>query len=184
MTSAPVPSWSGYALRLSGTNAALAAFPASTASGQTNLLATSSVRFWFAPDWSSSAAGGDGPGTDVVLFETGAWAENSSYVRCSLKIDPDGDAIRLVLHGESGPQTVLSATIQWAATGWHQVTLVSSANGTVLLLDGSAVASGDAMAWLPAPVTGREMDFAWAAMWQESSSRKGTSMSYTRLAGR
>ncbi len=155
-----VPSWSGYALRLSGSDPALAAFPASTASGQTNLLSTGSVRFWFAPDWSSSAAGGDGPGLDAVLFETGAWSENSSYVRCSLQIDSDGDAIRFVLHGASGPETILSASVQWMASEWHQAALVSSATGTVLFLDGAAVASGDAVAWLPMPITGHVNGFS------------------------
>jgi hypothetical protein len=87
------PSWSGYALRMAGTNSAIAAFSHTNFANGTNLMSIGSVRFWFAGDWSSASAAGTGPGADAVLFETGAWASEDSYVRCSLQIDADGDAI-------------------------------------------------------------------------------------------
>jgi hypothetical protein len=153
------PSWSGYALRMSGTNSAIAAFAHTNFVNGPNLTSSGSVRFWLAPDWSSASAAGTGPGKDAVLFETGAWAVESSYVRCSLQVDADGDTIRFVLHGTGGPETILSAALSWNWNEYHQVALVSTATNTLLYLDGSAVASGGAVAWLPSPVSGRVHGF-------------------------
>lgn len=153
------PSWSGYALRMSGTNPAIAAFAYTNLANGANLLSSGSVRLWFAPDWSSAIAAGAGPGADAVLFETGAWASESSYVRCTLQVDADGDAIRFVLHGTGGPETIFSASLVWNWNEWHQLALVGTATNTLLYLDGSAAASGSAVAWLPSPVSGRVHGF-------------------------
>ncbi|HEY0550327.1 MAG TPA: LamG-like jellyroll fold domain-containing protein [Verrucomicrobiae bacterium] len=154
-----VPSRSGQALRMRGAKRALAAFAATNKAGSANLLNKGSVRFWFAPDWSSSSSGGTGPRQPAVLFETGAWASDNGFVHCSLQMDADGNSIRFVLDRPGGLETILTAPIAWMRNEWHQLALVSTATSTVLYLDGKAVANGNAMTLLPAPLKGRVNGF-------------------------
>jgi hypothetical protein len=156
-----VPGWSGHALRMAGENPALLALRDVANNGTTNLLAgAGTIRFWFAPSWTSASAQGSGPGIEVRLLETGAWSAQAANSWCSLVIDADGDSIRLEVQGASGTETVLSAEIGWCAGEWHQVALATSAEtGTVLFIDGQAVASGDAVDLLPANVSGAVRGF-------------------------
>src|SRR5687767_9519404 len=81
-----VPGWSGYALRMAGSGPSLLALPEMSADGKTNLLANgpTTLRFWFAPDWASTSAGGGGLGAEVRLLETGAWSSQNSATRYAL----------------------------------------------------------------------------------------------------
>ena len=56
-----VESWSGYALRVAGRENSLFALPEQSPDGQVNLptAGPGTVRFYFAPDWSSAP---EGPG--------------------------------------------------------------------------------------------------------------------------
>ena len=154
-----VPSYSGFALRMSGSRRALVSFAATNKAGTPNLLDSGTVRFWFSPNWSSSSLGGTGPGQRAVLFETGAWESDSSVVHCSLQIDADGNTIRFMVQGPGGLETILSWPVTWNQNTWHQVALVRTATGTVLYLDGSPVTNGRGGPWLPAPVGRRVNGF-------------------------
>ncbi len=154
-----VPSYSGSALRMRGTRRALVSFAATNLAGSANLLSNGTVRFWFAPDWSSSSSGGNGPRRPAVLFESGAWASDSGFVHCSLQMDADGNSIRFVLYRPGGLESILTAPIAWTRHERHQLALVSTATSTVLYLDGKAVANGNAVALLPVPMGGRVNGF-------------------------
>ena len=108
-------SWSGYALDMSGPGPALLALAAKGADGQPNLpLETGTLRFYFAPDWSSAGLGG-GPGGEARLLELGAWSAQGQETFCWLGVDSVGSTIRLVVNGAGGPVEILRAPIQWAA---------------------------------------------------------------------
>jgi hypothetical protein len=136
-------SWSGYALDLSRPGPALFALPAKALDGQPNLtLESGTVRFYFAPDWSSAGLGG-GPGGETRLLEFGAWSEGGQQSLAWLAVDGMGTMMRLAVQGAGEPVEILRAPVQWAAGQWHQVALVWSGKETVVLyLDGQAVAVG------------------------------------------
>ncbi len=142
---------------MAGSGPSLLALPEMSADGKTNLLASgpATLRFWFAPDWASKSAGGNGPGAEVRLLETGAWSSHDAVTRCSLIVEADGNALRLDLAGSLGAQTIARGSIQWNAGEWHQVAIVSSAaGGTYLYVDGQSVASGTGLALAPTASTG------------------------------
>jgi hypothetical protein len=155
-----VAGWSGSALRMAGTGASLLAVPEVAMNGKTNLPATATIRFWFAPDWTSAGAGGSGPGAEVRLLETGAWSAQEATARCALIVDADGDTLRLEAPGGGGVPTVLSAGLEWLAGEWHQIALAVSAQGTILFLDGLPAATGNSVTLLPSPATGSTNGFA------------------------
>jgi hypothetical protein len=136
-------SWSGYALDLSGPGPALFVLPAKAPDGQPNLtLDSSTVRFYFAPDWSSAALGG-GPGGEARLLEFGAWSDQGQQSLAWLGVDGMGTTMRLMVQGAVEPVEILRAPLQWAAGEWHQVALVwSGKESIVLYLDGQVVAVG------------------------------------------
>jgi hypothetical protein len=107
-----VESWSGYALRMAGTEHRLLVFPESTASGKKTLnRSAATLRFWFSPGWSSGEAGG----AERTLLEFGDWTLTDAQPKWSLRINAQGTAIRLL--ALNGPQSVelLVAPITWRA---------------------------------------------------------------------
>ena len=143
-------SWSWHALHMSGKGPSLLAIPQIAPAGRTNFpSATGTVRFWFAPDWNSVNAGGNGPGDAARLLEYGAWSEQTAETWLALGVNDTGT--RLSLHARSGTESleILAAPIDWCAGEWHQVTLLWSPEGTALYLDGRKAAAGQAIALVP-----------------------------------
>ena len=71
---------SGYALRVGAAQSlVLNCFPLFQADCRPNLtLHAGTVRLWFAPEWTSAAAGGKGPGSFARLIEVGAPSEKAA----------------------------------------------------------------------------------------------------------
>ncbi len=122
-----VSGWSGYALRMAGDGPAFLAIPEVSLSGKNNLAPNgpATIRFWFAPDWASARAGGNGPGEEVRLLETGAWSSKDAWAHGALTVEEDGGALRL----DVGGQTICRAAIQWSTGEWHQLALAVSGAG-------------------------------------------------------
>ena len=144
-----VDSWSGSAARLSPKGGVLR-FPAVNSAGKINLaLEEGSVRFWFAPDWSSASRGGTGPGSWARLLDVGAWAADAGHGWWSLYFDPSGSNLLFSVQADGVGEDYLAAPIAWRSNEWHQITLTYGPKFTALYLDGELAAAGPAIGLLP-----------------------------------
>jgi hypothetical protein len=85
------PLGNGMALVVDHTNAAWLQYQVAEDDGTNHLkLERGSVMLWFAPAWSGTNAGGNGPGQWGRLVEVGSYTTNASYGWWSLYTDPAG----------------------------------------------------------------------------------------------
>jgi hypothetical protein len=124
--------------------------------GTTNLTVDSgSVTFWYAPgDWSSTNAGGTGPGEWGRLFEVGAYTPDSSYGLWSIYVDDVGQNIYFSAQTNdlsSTLTTYLSFPISWTTNYFHFVALTYSPTNTALYLDGVLATNGPGVTIYPGP---------------------------------
>lgn len=127
-------------------------YTAYSTNGYTNLTVdTGSVAMWFAPNWTSTNAGGTGPGQWGRLLEVGAYTTNASYGWWSLYIDPDGANIYFGAQTNDGSGiSYLSAPIDWDITNrWHYIVLTYCSTNTSLYLDGQLATTGSGMSIWP-----------------------------------
>ena len=138
-----VPAWLQYKVYESG--------------GATNLVVDGegSVTFWFAPgSWSSTNAGGTGPGEYGRLLEVGAYTPDSSYGLWSIYVDDAGANIYFSAQTNdlsSSLTTYLSAPISWTTNFFHFIALTCSATNTALYLDGVLATNGPPVTVYPGP---------------------------------
>ena len=105
--------------------------------GTTNLTVNSgSVTFWFAAAWSSTNAGGTGPGEWAQLFDVGEWTTNSSYGYWGLSLDPAGQNLWFVSRDGAGNTYTLSAPSSWTTNYFHFVALTYCRTNVAIYLDG------------------------------------------------
>ena len=123
--------------------------------GTTNLTVDSgSLLFWFAPSWSGTNQGGNGPGQWGRLFEVGSYTPDSSCGWWSLYVDPEGNNIYFSTQTNdlsSNLCTYLSAPIAWTTNYFHFVALTYSATNTALYLDGVLATNGPPLTNYPGP---------------------------------
>ena len=124
--------------------------------GTTNLTVNSgTITFWFAPSsWSSTNAGGTGPGEYGRLFEVGAYTPDSSYGLWSIYVDDVGQNIYFSAQTNdlsSSLTTYLSAPISWTTNYFHFVALTYSPTNTALYLDGVLATNGPGVTIYPGP---------------------------------
>jgi hypothetical protein len=124
--------------------------------GATNLtVAAGTVMFWFAPSsWSSTSAGGTGPGEYGRLLEAGGYTPDSSYGLWSIYVDDAGANLYFSTQTNdlsSNVWTYLSAPIAWTTNYFHQVALTYCATNTALYLDGGLVTNGPPLTIYPGP---------------------------------
>jgi hypothetical protein len=122
--------------------------------GTTNLtLDSGSVTFWYAPgDWSSTNAGGTGPGEWGRLFEVGTYTPDSSYGLWSIYVDDGGNNIYFSAQTNdlsSSLTTYFSAPISWTTNYFHFVAVTYSATNTALYLDGVLITNGPGVTVYP-----------------------------------
>jgi len=122
--------------------------------GTTNLTVDSgTVTFWFAPgNWSSTNAGGTGPGEFGRLLEVGSYTPDSSYGLWSIYVDDVGQNLYFSAQTNdlsSNLTTYVSAPISWTTNYFHFVALTYSATNTALYLDGVLAASGSGVTIFP-----------------------------------
>jgi hypothetical protein len=137
----------GASLVVNSTNPAWLNFKVGETNGATNLTVnTGTVMFWFAPgSWSSTNAGGTGPGDFARLFEVGNYTPDSSYGWWSLYVDDVGENIYFSAQTNdlsSNIVTYVSAPISWTTNYFHHVALTYSATNTALYLDGGLATNG------------------------------------------
>ena len=124
--------------------------------GTTNLTVDSgTVTFWFAPSsWSSTNAGGTGPGEYGRLFEVGSYTPDSSYGLWSIYVDDVGQNIYFSAQTNdlsSSLTTYLSAPISWTTNYFHFIALTYSPTNTALYLDGVLATNGPGVTVYPGP---------------------------------
>ena len=122
--------------------------------GTTNLTVDSgSVTFWFASSsWSSTNAGGTGPGEYGRLFEVGSYTPDSSYGLWSIYVDDGGNNIYFSAQTNdlsSSLTTYLSAPISWTTNYFHFIALTYSPTNTALYLDGVLATNGPGVTVYP-----------------------------------
>ncbi len=124
--------------------------------GTTNLTVDSgTVTFWFAPSsWSSTNAGGTGPGEYGRLLEVGSYTDDNSYGWWSIFVDEGGNNIYFAAQTNDLSDTIttyLSAPISWTTNYFHFVALTYSPTNTALYLDGVLATNGPGVTVYPGP---------------------------------
>lgn len=147
-------SWLGNwtALRLDQTNAAWLRYQVVEADGTNHLkLDRGCVLFWFAPGWSGTNVGGNGPGHWGRLLEVGSYTTNASYGWWSILVDPAGANVYFCAQTNGAETTYLAAPIEWTTNYWHQLALNYSATNTALYVDGVLATNGPGVTLWPGP---------------------------------
>jgi hypothetical protein len=135
---------------IDSTNAAWLQYNTVENDGYTNLTVDrGTILFWFAPLWSSTNAGGTGPGEWSRLIEVGSYTTNASYGWWSLYTDPAGANIYFSAQTNGTTVDYLSAPIAWTNSTWHHVALAYSATNTTLYLDGNLATNGAGLTCYP-----------------------------------
>jgi hypothetical protein len=127
--------------------------------GATNFSpSVGSISLWFASgSWSSTSAGGSGPGEYARLFEVGAYTPSSSYGWFSLYVDPAGDNLYFSTQTNdlsSTETTYLSVPISWTTNYFHNVVLTYSSTNTLMYVDGALITNGLGLTVYPGPNVG------------------------------
>jgi len=106
--------------------------------GTTNLTVDSgTVTFWFASSsWSSTNAGGTGPGEWTQLVDVGEWTTNAAYGYWGLSIDPAGQNLWFVSQDGEGNTYTLSTPASWTTNYFHYVALTYCSTNVSIYLDG------------------------------------------------
>ncbi|MGN6553765.1 MAG: LamG-like jellyroll fold domain-containing protein [Verrucomicrobiota bacterium] len=142
----------GNSLLIDSTNAAWLRYNTVEEDGYTNLTVDrGTILFWFAPLWSSTNAGGSGPGEWSRLIEVGSYTTNASYGWWSLYTDPAGANIYFSAQTNGAAVDYLSAPITWTNNTWHHIGLTYSETNTTLYLDGNPATNGAALTVYPGP---------------------------------
>ena len=150
LSASPLGNWT--ALVLDSTNTAWLQYKVVEADGTNNLmLDRGSVMLWFAPAWSSTNAGGSGPGQWGRLLEAGTYTTNASIGWWSLYVDPAGVNLYFAAQTNGSEAMYLSAPIAWTTNLWHLITLTYSATNSTLYLDGELATNGPGVTIWPGP---------------------------------
>jgi len=106
--------------------------------GTTNLTVNSgTVTFWFASSsWSSTNAGGTGPGEWSQLLSVGEWSTNASYGYWGLSIDPAGTNLLFLAQDDAGDTYSLSTPVSWTTNYFHFVALTYCSTNVSIYIDG------------------------------------------------
>ena len=95
-----------------------------------------SLSFWYQPNYTSVADGGDGPGDWASLINIGAYTTNASVGDWLLAIDPPGSNILFLTASNGSRQLVFKFPIVMDAGDWWNIDLTWSATNTCLYLNG------------------------------------------------
>ena len=143
----------GASLVVSSTNPAWLQYNVAETDGATNLTVDAgTVMFWFAPRWSSTNAGGAGPGEYGRLIEVGGYTPDASFGWWSLYVDDVGEHIYFSAQTNdlsSNVVTYLSVPVAWTTNYFHLVALTYSATNSALYLDGALATNGPPLTTCP-----------------------------------
>lgn len=145
-----VASWDGSALQHRNASAGRLAYKDTEADGRPNInCRRGTVRFWFRPQWSSTTAGGTGPGEWGRLLELGQWTGDNSIGNWQIHLNPDGTQLYFFSQTNGAAAAHVSPTINWTANNWHQITLCYGPSAVALYIDGQLAQSGSGITMWP-----------------------------------
>lgn len=138
------------------TNAAWLHYNVFESDGTTNFtVKNGTLTFWYAPgSWSSTNAGGTGPGEYGRLFEVGSYTPDSSYGLWSIYVDEGGNNVYFSTQTNdlsSNVWTWLATPISWTTNYFHFIALTYSATNTALYFDGVLATNGSGITVYPGP---------------------------------
>ena len=147
------PGGDGNTLLLNSTNPAWLIYNVIANDNTTNItLDFGSVAFWFSPQWSSTNAGGSGPGCWAPLIQVGQYTTNAGYGVWSLTVDPQGTNIGFFAQDGNGLEAnFLTAPVCWTNGDWHYIALSYSHTNSALYIDGLLATNGSPVTCLPDP---------------------------------
>ena len=115
------------------------------------------VRFWFKPNWSSTTAGGSGPGSMGRLLEVGEESTNAAYGQWVICLNTNGTELGFCTQGEGVSTTNVSGAISWISNQWHQIALTYTPTNSRLHIDGQIISDGTGVQHFP-PAAARKAD--------------------------
>ena len=143
-------SWSGSAVNIDTNAVARLAYADRLNSTNPNIdCVQGTVSFYFKPDWTSSSAGGSGPGSMARMIEVGTNTIGNTAGWWSLYISTNGNQIIFATSTNGAGATNLVANISWTANQWHEIALTYSQLGSALYLDGAWAADGSGVQFYP-----------------------------------
>ena len=148
-----VPGGDGNTLLINSTNPAWLIYNVVENDNTTNLsLDYGGLAFWFSPQWSSTNAGGCGPGCWAPLIQVGQYSAEANYGLWTLCTDPEGANIGFFAQDGNGFEaSFLTAPICWMNGDWHYIALSYSYANSTLFIDGLAVTNGSPVTRQPGP---------------------------------
>lgn len=145
-----IVSWSTNAVLVNSNNPSLVAYQAASTNGSPNIdLAIGTVLFYFKPDWTSTNAGGNGPGSPGRLIELGNYNPAFTNGWWGLQVNPEGTQLSFGTSTNGHGMTNLSANITWVSNQWYQVMLACSLTESALYVDGQLLATGSPVTVFP-----------------------------------
>ncbi len=169
-----VPSWSTNAVLMDSTNPVVLTYRDVETNGNANInLRQGTVRFWFKPGWSSTRAGGNGPGTDARLIELGSYNYAFTNGWWALYFSPDGDSLSFGTVTNGAGMANLTATTIWNSNVWHQIALTYTPTASILYVDGQVATTGPGVIYYP-QATERANGFRLGSDASGSRQAKGT----------
>ncbi|HWD92518.1 MAG TPA: LamG-like jellyroll fold domain-containing protein [Verrucomicrobiae bacterium] len=144
-----MPSLFTNGVMLGGTNIAALAYRDTETNGMPNInYRFGTIRFWFAPNWSSTN-GGTGPGNTAVLFDVGNFNATSNNSFWAMTVNSNGNNLAFTSASNGVLATNVSTSISWQSNMWHEIGLTYDDSGTLLYVDGLPVANGAAITNVP-----------------------------------
>jgi Concanavalin A-like lectin/glucanases superfamily/Bacterial TSP3 repeat len=107
------------------------------------------VRFLFKPLWSSTDAGGVGPGQRADLFSIGAWDTNQTDGWWCIFVDSTGTQLSFVSGSNGVLATNLVAPVSWVSNTWYQIAVAYSPSTSVLYTNLVQATTGAGVAHYP-----------------------------------
>ncbi len=138
-------SWTGWSMNRQGTTVTPWMVPMVVSNSFRVEPEHGAIRFWYRPDHAS----GTGSGTIATLLELTASNGKASEVWWSLVLSPKGDEVHLICQTESGPESCLSAAVNWEAGNWHMLTIGFTPTNSALFVDDQLSAVGAGLVTIP-----------------------------------
>ncbi len=142
------------------------------AKGQINFnFRCGSIRFWFNPSWTSTGAGGSGPGSYDAFLECGNFSWPPTNGMFAFYLAPDGNSIG-VQASTNGTYLVPVAanTSGWVSNNWYQIALTYTSTNSAIYINGQVAATGSGVTvWANAAIRSQGIEVGtgyafWGAM--------------------
>ncbi|MEI7733767.1 MAG: LamG-like jellyroll fold domain-containing protein, partial [Verrucomicrobiota bacterium] len=144
-------SWSGESLLMTGETRSYCMIPAKGTRKRPNFSPNSgSIRLWFSVAWTSTALGGQGPGTHARLMEI-AHVNARTPTGFALYFDPDGNTVYLSAYHAGQAVDIVHATVALEKDVFHQFGVVYGPEAVTLILDGKTIATNRGLPTLAHP---------------------------------